>query len=95
MKLFCTSIPQVRHSPPDVDLQSDRLLDPCLQESLRPARPRPPGGSAQSPRATTSTPYGHYRYDARLADQLTDAGYKLAVLIRDPRDIALSMADYY
>ncbi len=38
--------------------------------------------------------FGHFRYDPELASQLTHAGFKLAVLIRDPRDIALSMADY-
>ncbi len=38
--------------------------------------------------------YGHWRAKRESARQLADAGYAVLVLIRDPRDICLSMADF-
>ncbi|MEH3145389.1 MAG: hypothetical protein PGN34_08570 [Methylobacterium frigidaeris] len=38
--------------------------------------------------------YGHWRYNAQSAQDLAEYDYKIICLIRDPRDICLSMADY-
>lgn len=38
--------------------------------------------------------YGHWRYSADAAARLAGAGFAPLVLLRDPRDICLSMADY-
>lgn len=38
--------------------------------------------------------YGHWRYARETAIRLEENGYRSLVLIRDPRDICLSMADY-
>lgn len=38
--------------------------------------------------------YGHWRYNGDLAARLNAFGYHVVVLVRDPRDICLSMADF-
>jgi hypothetical protein len=38
--------------------------------------------------------YGHWRVQPAAAKRLADHGFRIIVLIRDPRDICLSMADY-
>lgn len=93
MKLFCTSIPKSgTHLLTSIFSRIGYSTHACRKAFGLPAHVLPE--EVRNPKGDNIYAYGHYRYDARLADQLTDAGYKLAVLIRDPRDIALSMADY-
>jgi hypothetical protein len=92
VKLFCSSIPK----------SGTHLLTSMFSRLGYPTGPcRKVDGALQTlpdeiltPQGDDTYAFAHFRYDPDLAGRLVNAGYKLAVLIRDPRDITLSMADY-
>jgi len=88
MRVFCTCIPKSG---------THLLVSAFVQLGCRPVAVTKAKSieAAALHRAGAIVAYGHWRFSQGLANYLAEHDYSVLVLIRDPRDICLSFADFF